>query len=106
MVALLAPAGVAEEDAREAVEEMREPDAEMGAARCSAAFGMPWAELTENMLRSQLLLLANGERPFHEQMRQSSPEQLLALRERLDPGLPGDVARVLSWCRTYASSVQ
>lgn len=104
--AAMSPAGAGEAQMREYVDEMDSPEGVYGAARCSAAFGMPWAKLTEGMLRSQLLLIAvDGEQAFMEQMRRSTPEQLVRLREALRPGLPGDVARALVWCRTYADSV-
>lgn len=102
----LAPMPADEVAMRECVMEMESETGAAAVGRCSAAFGMPWARLTEVTMRGQLVLLMGEDMPWMEQVRESTPEQLLLLRERLYPGKPADVVRALGWCRQYAGSVQ
>lgn len=83
-----------------------EPEGEFAVARCAAVLGVPWADVTEPVLVAQVMLLASWEESLAALVRESSPDQLLALRQHVFGGRPADVVRALRCVRDYAAVVQ
>lgn len=91
---------------REAVGEMRDGEGELAVARYCAAFGLPWESLSEEVVRGQFILLRELDPRVLGWLSASSPEQVVALRQRVYGGRPASVVRALKCMCEYAEVVQ
>lgn len=90
----------------DSLDELRDVKGETAVARAAAVFGVPWGSLSESVMRAQLVLLQGAEESLMERVREASPDQLLALRQHVFGGRPGDMVRVLRVLRDYAAVTQ
>lgn len=79
-------------------------DGHLAIARCSAAFGLPWAEVTVSKLRAQLVVVSTLKPAVLEMLAQLEPEAVVELRRGCPR--PADVVRALSLMASYAESTQ
>lgn len=92
---------------REAVlSELSEDEASVdeATARCSAAFGVPWEELSVAVMRGQLVLMAALEPRTIDVLRELDPGRLVEMR--LVNVKPAQVVRALRAMRDYAAGTQ
>jgi hypothetical protein len=87
-----------------AVDDMRDVDGELAVVRCAAAFGLPWECLSDEVLLGQLVLMEEG--PAMEHLRGLTPDQVLALRERVHGGRPASMVKALRCLHDYAALTQ
>lgn len=89
-----------------AVHEMCDAAGELEVTRYCAAFGSPWVDLSQEIIHAQHALVSRLQLSVREQLSSYSPEQVIALRERVHGGRPCAVLRALKCIHDYAALTQ